>query len=564
MKDVRQYIADVKSGKRNAGLKEIAAVKRFEKLCKHKDYYFDKDEVERVFTISKMFIHTSGDYMGKQFTLLPWQKFGIAHIFGIKKKSTKKRLTRKAFFEIAKKNGKTEFAGFLGIYLTFFDGEKGAEVYSASNKYEQARFAWNAGRLMCQHLAKNNETFDAVCKIGNSINNRQIENTEFEGFFKPIPKDPKTLDGTKASAAIIDEYHEARTDDVLRNLSSAMVNRSQPLLVIITTAGFNINGPCHEYEKVGRDILDGKKTDDTSFILIFQADEKDDWHDKKTWEKSNPSLGVTPTMEGLEVEYQKALIEGASAEVNFKTKNLNQWVAAKEVWISDRIWKKKQTKWKLEDMEGEFCFQAFDLSNSVDVTAVGLLFPPNEERKQFYFHIACFIPEDTAMRRSKKDGVPYVDWHNEGLINYTSGDWIDYEHIENVICGHMDGFKVHSIAYDNWQSESTAQRLIKEGVNEELIRPFRQTTRMFNEPIKLIEKLVNKGQINHGNNKVLRWMAGNVVIHYDTNGLMKFDKKKSKDKIDGMVVLGMCFGEYLDFMKSEKAKAYEDHGVRFI
>ncbi len=564
MEDVQKYIESVQSGERNAGELEKLAVDRFLALKKNKNYYFDADAVEKVFTISKMFIHTSGDYYKKPFTLLPWQKFGIANIFGIKKESTKKRLIRKAYFGIAKKNGKTEFAGFLGLYFSFFDGENGAEVYSAANKYDQATFCWHAGRIMCKHLMDNSETFSSICKITNSTNTRQIVNLSNESFFKPIAKDSKTLDGIKASVGIIDEYHEAKNDSILRNLSSSMVNRSQPLTVIITTAGFNVNGTCHQYERVCKDILRDKKTDDSTFALLFQSDENDDWHDKKTWEKSNPSLGVTPTMEGLETEYTKALNEGASAEVAFKTKNLNQWVQSKEVWISDRIWKKKQRSWNLEDLKSEMCFMAFDLSNTVDVTCIGLLFPPTDNRKQFYFHLESFIPEDSAVKRSTKDQVPYVDWHNEGLISYTSGDWIDFEEIESCICGYMDDFSVHSIAYDNWQSESTAQRLIKEGVNEELIRPFRQTTRMFNEPIKLIEKMVNKGQINHNNSRVIRWMAGNVVIKYDTSGLMKFDKEKSKDKIDGMVVLGMCMGEYLDYMKNEKEQAYEKEGVRYL
>jgi phage terminase large subunit-like protein len=564
LKDVEKYIESVLTGKRNAGELEVLAVKRFLRLKKDKRYFFDIEEVNRVFNISKLFKHTSGEYYKKQFSLLPWQKFTIANLFGFKRKDTGKRLIRKAYISIAKKNGKSEFAAFLGAMLTFFDSENGAEVYSAANKYDQATICWNAARIMTQLLAEESEGFAEMIKIYDSITTRSIKFLANESFFKPIAADSKTLDGIRAHGAIIDEYHEAKSDDILRNLSSAMVNRQQPMLVIITTAGFNIGGPCHTYERVGEDILREKKQDDTSFILIFRADEDDDWHNETIWEKSNPSLGVTPTLEGLQTEYVKAINEGSTAEVAFKTKNLNIWVRASKTWIQDKVWQHGQSEWTLEDMKGEPCYMGVDLSNTSDVTCIGLLFPPNKDRKEFRFHLESFIPEDISRKRSIKDGVPYQDWHKNGQISYTPGNWIDFEHIEGRIKEILGIVKVESIAYDKWQSESTAQRLISEGVKAGIVRAFAQTTRNFNEPIKFLEKTVNNGLLDHGNNEVLRWMAGNVVLYRDASGLLKFDKRKSREKIDGMVVLGMCMGDYLDFLKSDEIQPYENHGVRYL
>jgi phage terminase large subunit-like protein len=565
LKEVLKYIKSVESGKRNAGELEKLSVERYHRLKANPDYYFDEQAVERVFAVSKLCVHTSGDYMGKQFQLLPWQKFGIACIFGFKHKKTKRRVIRKAYFGIAKKNGKTEFAGFLGLYLTFFDGEKGAEVYSAANKYDQATFCWKAAAVMAKHMSDVSVTFNTYSKIYDSQNTRQIKNLASESFFKPIAKDSKTLDGIKASAGIVDEFHEAKTDEILRNLSSAMVNRSQPLLIIITTAGFNINGPCHNYETVCEEILTEKKTDDTTFILIFRADQEDDWNDEKTWEKANPSLGVTPTLDGLRTEYIKAINEGSSAEISFKTKNLNQWVQSKQIWVKDAILKQGQTDWPLEEMKDRLGFMAIDLSSISDITSIGALYPPDEEagETKFKFHLENFIPEDNAIKRSRDDGVPYMDWHKEGFISYTPGNWIDYEFVEGRIKQLIQHSAIYSLAYDPWQSENTAQRLIKANVAAE-VRPFRQTVTMYNEPIKYLEKMLNEGHVDHRNNKALRWMAGNVVIYRNVSGLMRLDKSSDKAKIDGMVVLAMCVGEYLDYLKSMEEQAYDDYDVRYI
>ena len=566
MEELYEYISDVKTGERNAGELERLSIDRYERFLNKKQYYFDEVAVERVFTIAKLCIHTSGDYMGRQFTLLPWQKFVIACIFGFKHKKTGKRVTRKVYLGIAKKNGKTEFAAFLGLYLTYFDDEKGAEVYSAANKYDQATFSWKAAAVMCKHLKKISPIFDKHSKIYDSVNTRQILNLATDSFFKPIAKDSKTLDGIKASAGIVDEFHEAKTDDILRNLSSAMVNRSQPLLLIITTAGFNINGPCHQYETVCEEILMEKKEDDSTFILIFRADDGDDWNDEATWEKANPSLGTTPTLEGLRTEYVKAINEGSSAEISFKTKNLNQWVQSKQIWVKDAVLKKKQTQWQLETMKDRLGFMAIDLSSISDITSIGVLYPPDEtkDEAQFKFHLENFIPEDNAIKRSKEDGVPYMDWHKEGFINYTPGNWIDFEHIEDRIQALMTHSAIYSLAYDPWQSENTAQRLIKAEIGDTEIRPFRQTVTMFNEPIKYLEKMLNEYRIDHRNNKALRWMAGNVVIYRNVSGLMRLDKSSDKAKIDGMVVLAMCMGEYLDYLKDMEEQAYDDYDVRYI
>jgi len=547
--NAHEYISEVLEGKRLVGELELAAVKRWFEFEADPDIYYDEKGVERVIQIFRLLKHTSGEYYGKRFQLLPWQIFVLSWIFGWKYKESGYRVTRKAYVEVAKKNGKSELAGAIGLYGAFFDGEMGAECYSAANKYDQATICWNAGKVMATQFMQESKKFASICKVYDSITTRGLKNVQGESSFKPIAADSKTLDGVRPHFAIIDEYHEAKDDSILRNLASGMVNRTQPLLFIITTAGFNINGPCHQYRKVVNDIVSGKKEDKSTFGLIFTANKDDDWNDERTWQKANPSIGTTPSWDGLKTEYTKALNEGQSAEINFKTKNLNIWVRQSKTWITDKIWMQGNKTESEEVLMGSECYAAVDLSTKWDLTCFGLLFPPTPERDSFIFKAKYYCPQEGATFRAKKDGVPYLDWAKDKYLYLTEGNVTDFNAVQLDIQEAMQNYSVQKVYYDPWQSTQFASELFADGVPME---QFRQTVVNYNEPIREMEALISKGQIWHGGDPVLRWMAGNITLKTNHTGLVMFDKDKSQEKIDGMVVLAMCYAAYMDSKKGQR------------
>jgi len=547
--NAHEYISEVLEGKRLVGELELAAVKRWSEFESDPDIYYDEKGVERVIQIFRLLKHTSGEYYGKRFQLLPWQIFVLSWIFGWKYKESNYRVTRKAYIEVAKKNGKSELAGAIGLYGAFFDGEMGAECYSAANKYDQATICWNAGKVMATQFMQESKKFASICKVYDSITTRGLKNVQGESSFKPIAADSKTLDGVRPHFAIIDEYHEAKDDSILRNLASGMVNRTQPLLFIITTAGFNINGPCHQYRKVVNDIVSGKKEDKSTFGLIFTANKDDDWNDERTWQKANPSIGTTPSWDGLRTEYTKALNEGQSAEINFKTKNLNIWVRQSKTWITDKIWMQGNKMQSEEKLMGSECYAAVDLSTKWDLTCFGLLFPPTPERDSFIFKAKYYCPQEGATFRAKKDGVPYLDWAKDKHLKLTEGNVTDFATVRGDVFDAMENYSMQKIYYDPWQSTQFASELAAEGVPME---QFRQTVVNYNEPIREMEALISKGLIWHGGDPVLRWMAGNITIKTNHTGLIMFDKDKSQEKIDGMVVLAMCYAAYMDSKKGQQ------------
>lgn len=547
----------VLSGEIPLGQLAIKAVQRHAGWHAMDDRYFDQAEVNRVFSILSLMRHTSGDYGGKPFTLLPWQSWAIAQIFGWRWKANDKRIIRKAYVEVAKKNGKTELAAAIGLLMAFFDGEFGAEVYTAANKLEQAKICWGSAAAMTRFLKRDSPSFDKTIELHDSFNNSKIFSRTQNAKFIPIASDSKTLDGLRPNCAIIDEFHESTDDSVLRNLESGMVNRSQPLLFIITTAGFNINGACYQYRKVVCDIVDGKAQDDSTFGLVFTLDEGDDWNDPVNRYKANPSIGVTPTHEAMEIAYQRAINEGQSSEVNFKTKNLNIWVRQAKTWIQDHLWMTCAKPLDKEALRGRTCFGAFDLSSNRDLTAWGLLFPPDEEGGDFVFTCRYFAPRENAEIRARRDRVPYMDWEKEGCMELTEGNITDQARIYDTILEDAAFYQIDSIYYDRWQSTKLATELLDAGAR---VTPFAQTVTQFNEPIRMIEELVSTGKFNHGGDPVLRWMCGNVAMKY-WNGLCKFDKDKSREKIDGMVVLAMCFAGYLNWLAQHGESVYNDRDM---
>lgn len=553
----QQYADDVISGRLPSGALARASVLRMQTWAKKKDRYFDKDEVKRVFTLFSLFKHTSGEYGGKPFTLLPWQAWIIAQIFGWRYKANKRRVIRKAYVEVAKKNGKTELAAAIGLIMAFFDGEYGAEVYSAANKLEQAKICWGSAAAMVRFLKKDSAAFDKMVELHDSFNNSKIFRRETNSKFIPIASDSKTLDGLRPNAAIIDEFHESIDDSVLRNLESGMVNRAQPLLFIITTAGFNINGVCYQYRKVVSDIVEGRSEDDSTFGMIFTQDEEDDWQQQSNWQKANPSLGITPTVEAMEIAFQRALNEGQSSEVNFKTKNLNIWVRSAKTWIQDHIWMTCAKGSSESDLQGRRCFAAFDLSSNRDLTAFGLLFPPDDDTGDFVFQCRYFIPAENAEQRVRRDRVPYLDWHKAGLVEFTEGNITDQNRVLEAVVEAAEKYDIENIYYDRWQSTKLATELAEQGAR---VTPFAQTVTNFNEPIRMIEELIATQRLAHGGDEVLRWMVGNVVVKY-WNGLCKFDKDKSREKIDGLVVMAMCFAGYLNWLASNGASIYNDRDL---
>jgi len=543
-----KFIEDVVSGRLHIGNYARLAVERHLKDLQVNDweYYYSEEKATRAFSFISALRHTKGEFAGQRFNIQPFQEFFIKVLFGWQKKTGGRRF-RKAYLEIARKNGKTELAAAIAVYCFLLDNETGAEVYTAATTRDQARIAFDTAKVFLKNLKNDSKTFNKLVNVLKYNCNVPTTNTKFES----VSADADTLDGLNPHCAIIDEYHAHKTSDVLEVMETGMGSRTQPLLLITTTAGFNRESPCYMYRKVMIDILEKRKIDESVFPLLFCLDEGDDWQDKKNWTKSNPNLGVTPYMDYMDNQYQKALNEGAAKQIQFMTKNLNVWTSTSSVWISQSYI--DATRLFIDDatLYNKKCFAGLDLASTRDICALVLCFPVQEGLSKPHIKSYYFCPEDNVRERSLSDGVPYLQWQQDGHLIMTDGNVTDYDYIKNKVIEITAKYKIECICFDRWNASQLVIQLTNDGAN---MKPFGQGFISMSAPTKEVEKLFLSHEITHDGNPVLEWMMSNVILRLDPAGNIKIDKAKSTEKVDGAVAMVMA---YAQIMQGDRPTIYE-------
>lgn len=516
------------------------------------NYYIDMDLVKKVVSFITLLKHTGGELGGVQFQLLPFQiKFLIDVICTLNKVNNRRRYTTALLF-LPRKSGKTELIAALLNYFLFVDSEKGKEIYCAANETDQAKIIFKATETMI----KQEPRLETKCDIYKST--RTIEKSgEFEDFIKVLTANADTKDGLKPYITVYDELHAAKSADLYTVLEEGMAHRTQPLFIIISTAGYNHHGIMKQKYEYAKKVKKELIQDDSFYSMIYEPDDEDDWKEESTWIKCNPALGYGVKIEYLRNKFIKALHSGDD-EVAFKTKHLNMWTNAATVWIKDEVWRQSATKVNEDDLIGKPCYCGLDLASTTDIAAFVLLFPKEDGK----FDVLCrfFIPEDSMRERARKDRVPYITWVRDGYITATSGNIIDYNYIEKQIKEDCEKFNIEVIAYDSWNSSQLIVNLSENDIN---LSKFRQGFGSMSAPTKQIETLVLQNKLNHGNNPVLNWMCSNVSIQKDASDNIKIDKAKSSEKVDGMVALAMALGIYLTDGKKEN-EYYDGSGILFM
>jgi phage terminase large subunit-like protein len=550
MKQFNKYVEGVLSGKIVAcEFIKLAVQRHVDDLKKDWGYMFDEDRVKKAIQFAELCRHWKGSKAGERIILEPWQRFYIGSLFGWVHKESGLRRFRDSYMQVARKNGKTTMLAICSLIHLVLDNEEGAQVFCGATKEEQARILTNDVAqiiLKTPELRRRFRLFKHKDKYSRTIYKKT------NSIVAAIGSDSKTQDGFDPSMGNIDEFHEHKTDALLNVIKSGMGSRVQPLLNIITTAGFNKNFPCYTMKrKTSIEILKGVKSDDTFFCMIFEMDEGDDWKDKENWLKPNPNHGVSVIPQFLRDEFNKALNEGSSTEVNFKTKHLNAWVDAPETWIQDEIYLKNNHGMDPKDLEGQECYGGLDLAKSIDLNAFSLYFPEEKAFLRWFF-----MPEEKGRDRDNKDGVDYVAWENQGFVEFTPGNIVDHRYLIKKIIDLRAIYDIKSIAFDRYLSHhGTIQGLMDEDME---LSEFGQGFVSMSAPTKEYEKLMVSGVLENFNNPVIRWMLGNVVIDMDAAENLKVHKGKSANKVDGIVSDIMALGESMSL--EEDTGSYLEDG----
>jgi len=511
-------------------LKDIKRVKEDKTF----PYVFSNLHAKKIIIFSEIVRHWKGAKAGQRIELEPHQVFYLGSLFGWIHPDTKLRRFTSSYKEVARKNAKTTESALKAMYHMTADNEKGAQVFFTATKYDQAKLGFNDMQKI----------ITATPELRDIFKNWQVATTgPAFATAKPLGSDSKTQDGFDPSWAVVDEYHAHPNDAMLNIMESGMGAREQPMIDVITTAGFNRQSACYRLRKIIIDILEGKIIDDRMFGIIFSMDDGDDWELPENWAKANPNMDVSISQEFIKDRIKKAINEGGSKAVDVKTKTLNQWTDAAKVWIPAARWNKNTKGIDKDSLLNQKCYGGLDLAKGIDLNAFSLYFP---ETKSVL--LWCFMPEDRV--KDNPDRVDYQKWVDDGYIFTSPGITMDHTYIVAKILELKQKYDIQSIAFDRYIAyHGTVQGLMQQNIN---LSDMAQGFLSLSAPTKELERLAYGGELEHFNNPVLNWMIGNVEISTDAAGNIKPDKAKSNNKIDGVAALVNAIGEYMTMESEQK------------
>lgn len=504
-----------------------------------------------------------GEWAGRPFKLQKWQKFIIRTAFGWLRADGSRRF-RTLFEEIARKNGKSEMAAGLALYLLAADAEPGADVYSSATKKDQAKLVWSVAAKM---VSKSPELARFVRVMTNSITCERLGST-----YQPLGADSKTLDGLNPHGNIVDELHAHPDRRVWDVLDSAMGARRQPMTIAITTAGrYDPEGIGYQQHEIAVQVLKRDVIDETFFAFIACADEEDLKGEAKfsdaALQKANPNWGVSAKLGYLRGQARKAQLQrGFLGE--YEAKHINVWSQEAKRWLQMDRWalcepapqpgvdQRALAVAREAALKGQRCVGGLDLSTKLDLTSLVLEF----DRGGGVVELVCrfWIPQAQLSAKASPNFRLYEGWQREGWLTVTPGDVVDYGFIRKEINDLAKLYQLKEIGFDPYKATQLVTEL-READGIQMVE-VRQGYLTMNAACDDLEAKVVQTFARHMNNPILRWCAANCIVTRDAAGNMKPDKASSRGKIDGIVAWANARSRGIHNVKAPSV--YETRGFR--
>lgn len=493
--------------------------------------YFDLNAALKVKYFFENFLcHSKGSFNGQPFKLLDWQwKEFIAPLFGWKKANGSRRF-KKCYLEIPKKNGKSTISAGIALYLLIADNEPGAEVYSLAGDKEQASIVYNESVSMVQ---ASNELSERILVIKSK---KTLTYPDTNSIYRVLSSDASTKEGYNVSGLIFDEYHVQKNDDLRDVLEYSGASRIQPLFIFITTAGEDTESPCYREREYAKAVNSGEVEDINYYSLIYSIDEdKDDWTKPASWFKANPSLGITMPLDNFEEDYKK--VERSPRKAGkFKRYRLNIWTNQESLWLDLNEWMK--CKYDVLPEPGEDCYASIDLATSQDINSLVLFFPSHMSFIPFFW-----VPEECNLKRVEDHKFRYDSFIKDKLIIEVPGRIMDYDLIYDKVVEMGGVYNIKKVGCDPYNASRLCLKLEEEGFEVEY---YRQNFANLSNASKTLENMILTNEVHHYNNRVLNWMIKNVVAEEDKMENIRPCKRKSTEKIDGVVCMVMDIGLWLN------------------
>jgi phage terminase large subunit-like protein len=531
------YARAVASGRLLAGRYHRLACERHERDRQREGtrgfpYRFDLAYAERFFLFASRLKHYKGEWGAApghpaQFiSLQPHQQFRLGSLFAWRQAASGLRRFRTAYNELPRKNGKSLEAAVLALYLTFFDAEPGAEGYCIATKREQAKIVFRD----CKQLVLSSGLRSRIAGAGEK--HGSLHSDERVAKLEALGADADSTDGLNPHLIISDELHAMKDRDMLDVMETATGSRRQPLNFQITTAGSDPVSPCGDQHDYAVKILERVLEDETFFAFIAHADPEDDWLSERTWKKANPNYGISVKPEDLRAQARKAE-HMPNAAAAFKQKRCNLWVNADAPWLSLDGWRRGQSTWSEAELEGLPCFIGIDMSSKIDLTAVVLVFPPDEIGAAWRVLPWCLTPEETLLERARRDRAPYDQWVKQKFLRTNPGSRIDQDAVRELVHLAAERYDVQQIGVDPWNAGNLMKELGEEDGFDVIEVP--QTMQQMSAPSKDFEADVLEGLVDAGGHPLMAWCVSNVVVARDNKDNIYPTKKRSRGRIDPVV-----------------------------
>lgn len=492
-------------------------------------HYFDLARAERCREFFRKFIrHTLDRWAGQPFEPLQWQwEQIIAPMFGWRRADGRRRFT-KVFITLPKKQGKTTLISALNTFL-MIDEPPGTEIVIAAGDREQASICFRESAAMVRAhpaLARRFRIKDSTKHMfyASGVGRPSI--------YKALSSDAFTKEGLNPSVIVCDELHAWPGRELFDCLAYASSSRSEPLFIIISTAGDDKETVMGEEYDAAVDWKHGLYINDAYFAVIYEADKTDPWDDPKTWKKANPSLGTTIMLDKFQQDFLEAR-QSPAKENNFRRYRLNQWVQSAATWLSLDAWDRGAAPIDVDALAGRECIVGIDLSSTSDTTA---LVPIFEEPDQSIIVVPKFyLPKDNIVALEKKHKIGYTTWERAGLFVLTEGNVIDYDAIRADLRALAEIYVIKHVSIDRkFQGQQLELQLQADGFD---VTPAGQGYVAQDLPMRALEAMVNAGRIRHGGHPVLRWHASNAVCKINDKGNYSLNKRLARGKIDGIAAL---------------------------
>lgn len=537
--EAREYLEKVLDGR-------ITACRRMKQLAEmmlprfdegYKRWHFDIKKARKPIRFIEGFCKLPSGKANADFILEDYEKMVIEIAFGFVDDEGNRQF-QDVLVIWARKNGKTSLGAALELYMLVGDGEFAPQVYNVANSKPQASLAYGA----CLKMLRQSPELAKRLRKGIVPDRDQdgIIDDESMGYITPLSSQTRNLDGLDVHFALIDELAAIVNRDIYDLVKQAISAREQPMIMKITTNGFERDEIFDQEYDYACGILDGEIVDDRVLPIIFELDEREEWTDESCWKKANPGLGTVKKWDALRDNVNKAK-QDPSFLPTVLTKDFNVPENRATAWLS---FEECVNEEPFELVRGEFryCVAGFDASDTTDLSAAcALMMRPGDDR--IYKKSMYWLPEDSLKLgsgyRRERDDVPYEAWEKRGLMRLVEGNKVP----KSVFLDWLEELKeeydvwTFAVGYDPWHIIGTDEDNLRSYVGKDLCEQVRQGVKTLSDPMKQLRAEYAAGVIVNGHNPIDEWCRANVSVKRDVNDNIQPVKAdgKAKNRIDGFM-----------------------------